>query len=89
MLIFFKYFQMFLFYLIIVYVKLLFLGFIVFRHNDFPLTIRELYQNDLSTLEFDSNLTENELFLDYSTDHTDLPRLRKGKVGGQVHQGKI
>ena len=53
-------------------------------HNDFPLTIRDIYQNDFTDLNFDSNLTENPLFAGYSSSHTDLPKLRIGKVGGQV-----
>ena len=56
----------------------------IFRHNDFPLTIRKIYKNDLTNLDFDSNLTQNPLFEDYAMCHTDLPKLRKGKVGGQV-----
>ena len=54
------------------------------RHNDFPLTIRDIYQNDFTDLNFDSNLTENPLFAGYAMSHTDLPKLRIGKVGGQV-----
>ena len=54
------------------------------RHNDFPLTIRDIYQNDFTALNFDSNLTENPLFSGYAMSHTDLPKLRIGKVGGQV-----
>lgn len=53
------------------------------RHNDFPLTIRELFSNDVESWNFDSNLSENPKFKGYSSDHTDLPRLRKGQVGGQ------
>lgn len=55
-----------------------------FRHNDFPMALRELLQNDLSTLEFNSYLSDTEPFKSYKLDHTDLKRLRDGHVGGQV-----
>ena len=51
------------------------------------MTIRDIYQNDLSKLNFDSNLSQNKLFADCRSCHTDLPKLRKGKVGGQVCKG--
>lgn len=56
---------------------------IIDGHNDFPLTIRELFKNDLTDLEFDSDLSATQRFAGYASDHTDLPRLRKGHVGGQ------
>lgn len=48
------------------------------RHNDIPYQIRIKYKNRLENLTFDKNL-KNE-----STWHTDIPRLRQGKVGSQV-----
>ena len=55
-----------------------------FRHNDFPMAIRELYNNDVTKFDFNSNLSALPEFQDYNMDHTDLVRLRKGRVGGQV-----
>ena len=55
-----------------------------FRHNDFPWSTRNLLQNDLSGLNFNMNLSTIEPWASYSLDHTDLPRLREGRVGGQV-----
>eukprot|EP00095_Tigriopus_kingsejongensis_P001547 maker-scaffold424_size175595-snap-gene-0.32 protein:Tk01547 transcript:maker-scaffold424_size175595-snap-gene-0.32-mRNA-1 annotation:"dipeptidase 1-like protein" len=52
-------------------------------HNDFPLAIRDLFQNDLSQFNFNSNLSQTDEFKDYPMDHTDLPRLRRGRVGAQ------
>ena len=42
-------------------------------------------QNDLTGFNFDMNLSSIEPWASYSRDHTDLPRLREGRVGGQVH----
>ena len=53
-------------------------------HNDFPLAIRDLFNNDLEGWDFDSNLSQHPKFRNYSMDHTDLPRLKRGRVGGQV-----
>ena len=61
-----------------------FLSFYFFSHNDFPLAIRDLFDNKLTGWDFNSNLSENPKFFNYDMDHTDLPRLRKGHVGGQV-----
>lgn len=45
------------------------------RHNDIPYQIRMKYKNRFENLTFDT---------DESGWHTDIPRLRKGKVGSQV-----
>jgi hypothetical protein len=45
---------------------------------------RGLLKNNLTTLEFDSYLSEKEPFKGYPLDHTDLKRLKAGHVGGQV-----
>ena len=47
---------------------------------------RDLFQNDLTNLNFDSYLSETEPFKSYDMDHTDLRRLKDGHVGGQVRQ---
>ena len=45
------------------------------RHNDIPYQIRIKYKNRFENLTFDT---------DESGWHTDIPRLKKGKVGSQV-----
>ena len=57
---------------------------LVFSHNDFPLAIRDIFNNDLEGWNFDSDLSQHPKFQDYPMDHTDLPRMKKGRVGGQV-----
>eukprot|EP00093_Oithona_nana_P014265 14265.XXX_825187_822227_1 [CDS] Oithona nana genome sequencing. len=52
-------------------------------HNDFPLAIRELYNNDVTKFDFNSHLSGLPEFQDYNMDHTDLARMRKGQMGGQ------
>ena len=52
-------------------------------HNDFPMGIRELLRNDISKLDFDSDLTIVEPWASYWANHIDLPRMRKGQMGGQ------
>lgn len=47
-------------------------------HNDLPLQYRIRVNNQLDQLDLDSDLTELE-----RPTHTDIPRLRKGMVGGQ------
>jgi membrane dipeptidase len=47
-------------------------------HNDTPEQIRELFKNDFN--RFDLNALPPEIL---SKTHTDIPRLRLGKVGGQ------
>ena len=55
-----------------------------YRHNDFPLAIRNLYNNDVTKFDFKSHLSGLPEFQDYNMDHTDLARMRKGHMGGQV-----
>lgn len=45
------------------------------RHNDIPYQIRMKYHNRFQNLSFDE---------DEKAWHTDIPRLRTGKVGSQV-----
>ena len=56
---------------------------VVDGHNDFPMGIRELLRNDISKLDFDSDLTVAEPWASYWANHIDLPRMRKGQMGGQ------
>ena len=58
--------------------------FAIFSHNDFAFGIRQLMQNNITALDFNSNLSASEPWASYPHDHTDLPRLREGRVGGQV-----
>jgi len=51
-------------------------------HNDFAWSVRDLYKNDLTNLNFNSNLTEDPVW-EGEICHTDLPKLREGHVGGQ------
>lgn len=51
-------------------------------HNDLPYNLYSLEQNKLDNFNFDSDLTQNQKW-NISSSFTDLPRLRKGKLGGQ------
>jgi len=53
-------------------------------HNDFPMNLRSILKNDLTGFNFNSNLSSNPLWANVPTDHTDLPRIREGRLGGQV-----
>jgi len=55
---------------------------VVDGHNDFAWSVRDIYQNDLTRLNFNSNLTQDPLW-EGEICHTDLPKLREGHVGGQ------
>ena len=57
---------------------------LVCRHNDFPLAIREIFNNDLEGWNFDSDLSQHPKFQDYPMKQTDLQKMKKGRVGGQV-----
>ena len=63
---------------------ILFINLFSVRHNDFPLTIRAVTQNNLSAFDFNSDLSQAEGFKTHNACHTDLPKLRQGRVGGQV-----
>ncbi|KAJ6646285.1 Dipeptidase 2 [Pseudolycoriella hygida] len=51
-------------------------------HNDFPYNLYRIEGNVLQDFEFDTDLRQNPKW-QVSSSHTDLPRLREGKVGGQ------
>ena len=55
-----------------------------YSHNDFPLTIRDIFNNDLEGWNFDSDLSQHPKFKDYPMKQTDLQKMKKGRVGGQV-----
>jgi membrane dipeptidase len=52
-------------------------------HNDLPNNLYELEHNQINTFEFDTDLRLNPKWANCTTCHTDLPRLRRGKVGAQ------
>ena len=52
-------------------------------HNDFPMGVRSLLNNNISLLNFDHDLTQEEPWASYYANHVDIPRMRTGKMGGQ------
>ena len=46
--------------------------------------VRYLFQNDLRKFDFDSDLTSNPSWHEPVQNHIDLPRIREGRLGGQV-----
>merc|ERR1711936_87124 len=57
---------------------------VVDGHNDFPMGVRSLLKNDVwDSLHFDHDLTQEEPWASYWANHCDLPRMRKGQMGGQ------
>lgn len=52
-------------------------------HNDLPHNLYRLLGNQIDKFNFDSDLKTDPLFGPTPSSHTDLPRLRTGKVGGQ------
>ena len=62
---------------------------IIDGHNDFPMGVRDLLNNDVSLLNFDHDLTKEEPWASYYFNHVDIPRMRKGKMGGQFWSAYI
>lgn len=58
-------------------------------HNDFPMGIRSLLDNDLGLLHMDHDLTKEEPWASYWSNHIDIPRMRKGMMGGQFWSAYI
>jgi len=58
-------------------------------HNDFPMAIRDLFHNDIDGVNFDHDLTQEEPWSSYWANHCDLPRMRKGGMGGQFWSAYI
>lgn len=52
-------------------------------HNDFPYSLYEMEKNEINEFQFDSDLKTNPKWNVMKNSHTDMLRLRKGKVGGQ------
>lgn len=52
-------------------------------HNDLPYNIYRMEHDRLKNFSLDSDLTKHPKWGNLKSSHTDLPRMRKGKVGGQ------
>ncbi|XP_042210733.1 dipeptidase 1-like isoform X3 [Homarus americanus] len=52
-------------------------------HNDVALTIRKTTLNQMASFPFHQDLSQREPWASSPFSHTDLPRLRKGQLGGQ------
>lgn len=52
-------------------------------HNDLPHNLYRLEKNQLVNFNFDSDLKAHPIWGNTASSHTDLPRLRTGRVGGQ------
>ena len=57
--------------------------FIARSHNDFPWTLRNYAKNQIASLNI-TDLTKLEPWASSPSSHTDIIRLRQGKVGAQV-----
>ena len=53
-------------------------------HNDFAMGVRDLLDNKLDNLHMDNDLTQEEPWASYYANHIDIPRMRKGKMGGET-----
>ena len=62
---------------------------IIDGHNDFPLSVRALLNSDMCLLNFDQDLTKEEPWASFDFNHVDIPRMRKGKMGGQFWSAYI
>merc|ERR550519_504840 len=58
-------------------------------HNDFAMGIRSLLDNDVDKLHMDHDLTQEEPWASYWSNHIDIPRMRKGMMGGQFWSAYI
>ncbi len=56
----------------------------VTRHNDLPWNLRKFLHGELSEFDFNSDLKNTFPWSKSVWSHTDLPRLRRGRVGAQV-----
>ena len=56
----------------------------IFSHNDLPWNIRKFIHNKLNTVNFSTVLSTINPWSESQWSHTDLYRLNKGHVGGQV-----
>jgi len=56
---------------------------IVDGHNDLPYLLRLMFDNDVTKMDFATNLKDVKPFNSNNMSHTDLVRLKQGRVGGQ------
>ena len=54
-----------------------------FSHNDLPGNIYRFEKDQINNFDFDSNLKLNPKWGGTNRSHTDLPRMKEGKLGGQ------
>ena len=57
------------------------------RHNDLPWNIRKFVHNQLREFNFNADLRSVVPWSKSAWSHTDLLRLKRGMVGGQVNTG--
>jgi hypothetical protein len=62
---------------------MLFIFLCLHRHNDFPNSLRKYANNQIDDLDI-YDLTTLEPWASSPSSHTDINRLRQGKVGAQV-----
>lgn len=58
-------------------------------HNDLPYNIRKFVHNQLSEFNFDADLKNVTPWSNSNWSHTDLQRLKKGRVAAQVLEYSI
>lgn len=46
--------------------------------------LRDYFENDLTNFDFNTNLSAIEPWASHYADDTDIPRMKEGRVGGQV-----
>ena len=68
----------------IIWSKIFMIFFSYFSHNDLPWNIRKFIHNKLNTVNFSTVLSTINPWSESQWSHTDLYRLNKGNVGGQV-----
>ena len=59
------------------------------RHNDLPWNIRKFIHNKLHTVNFTYDLRNISPWSKSQWSHTDLNRLKQGRVGAQVNKLKF
>lgn len=52
-------------------------------HNDLPFSIYQVERNLIKNFNLDSNLKQHPVWSSVDRSHTDLPRIREGKLGAQ------
>ncbi len=60
-----------------------------YSHNDLPYTIRNYYKDDLSQVDLTQDLTQVEPWASDPSSHTDIPRMKEGRLGAQFWSAYI